>query len=1002
MAACPSCGRENASDARFCSACGTALEAVEPAREQRKVVTVLFCDLVGSTALGESTDPEALRARMRRYFEDLRVILERHGGTVEKFVGDAVMAVFGIPVSHEDDALRAVRAAAEMQAAIAEHGLQARIGVNTGEVVVGGESETLVTGDAVNVAARLEQAAASGETLVGAETRALVRDAVRVEPVEPLTLKGKSEPVDAFRLLEVLTDAAPLARHPETPLVGRERERQRLWRDYEDAVADRTCRLFTLLGPAGIGKSRLVADFLDRVGDSADILRGRCLSYGEGITYWPLVEILIAIGVEPDSIIGSSTPETQLAFRRLLETRAAERPQVVVIDDLQWAVPVFVDLVEHIADLSRDAPIFLLCVARTELLDTRPGWGGGKLNATSLLLEPLGPDDCAELMGRLEAGSALDDDLRERITTASAGNPLYVEEMLAMVREHGGDDEIAVPPTIHALLQARIDSLDGDVRVVMERGSVEGEVFHRGAVAVLLPEPVRDEVGSHLTTLVRKELIRSTATTFPGDEGFRFRHLLIRDAAYESLPKATRAELHERFADWLSKHDLVEVDEVVGYHLEKAHRYRLELDPGDDALLGLAQRAGIRLAEAGNGAVERGDLGAARNLLLRARALLPEGDAVRSRVAIELGYVLAETGEVSEARRIVEEALAASDAVLRAQGIVLDVELGSILGDGVSVETRAARRAEAFAALEEGGDDFGLARYWLAVGYDGWAACQSEVARESWEHGLRHAQVVRAPGLVEELQSRVLGCLPWGPVPAAEAVDRIEAIRADGDGSMLLEAAALRALGRIRAMEGRLDEAREQLDWSLRTTRDAGQLRTAAGHAMGLSFVERRAGDVAAEERLLREGLEELERLGDRAFLSTVALELAECLARQDKVDEARALCESARERTLPEDVTNFICLDEVESLLAAKAGDLDEAERLARNAVERADTTDFYGLRGSRSRGVLAEILARRRMTDEAAAVAAEALALHDAKGDVAGAAMLRDRFASVGIEVA
>ena len=461
--------------------------ASEPAREQRKVVTVLFCDLVGSTALGESTDPEALRARMRRYFEDLRAILERHGGTVEKFVGDAVMAVFGIPVSHEDDALRAVRAAAEMRTAIAEHGLEARIGVNTGEVVVGGDSETLVTGDAVNVAARLEQAAAAGEIMIGSETRILVRDAVRVEAVEPLTLKGKSEPVEAYRLIDVLSDVQSIARHPETPLVGRERERQRLWRDYEDAVADRTCRLFTLLGPAGIGKSRLVADFLERVGDSADVLRGRCLSYGEGITYWPLVEILIAIGVEPDSVIGTSPPETQLAFRRLLESRAVERPQVVVIDDLQWAEPVFVDLVEHVADFTRDAPVFLLCVARTELLDVRPGWGGGKLNATSLLLEPLDAEQCGTLMERLVLDAPLDADLRERITVASAGNPLYVEEMLAMVREHG-DGEVVVPPTIQALLQARIDSLDGDVRVVMERGAVEGEVFHRGAVAELSPD----------------------------------------------------------------------------------------------------------------------------------------------------------------------------------------------------------------------------------------------------------------------------------------------------------------------------------------------------------------------------------------------------------------------------------------------------------------------------------------------------------------------------------
>ena len=404
-------------------------------REQRKVVTVLFCDLVGSTKLGESTDPEALRARMRRYFEDLRAVLERHGGSVEKFVGDAVMAVFGIPVAHEDDALRAVRAAVEMRAAVAEHGLDARIGVNTGEVVVGGADETLVTGDAVNVAARLEQAAPSGEILIGAETRALVRDAVRTEALEPLDLKGKSRPVEAHRLVAVLDDAAPIARNLGAALVGRERERQRLWRVFEDSVADRTCQLFTLLGPAGMGKSRLVADFLERVADDADVLRGRCLSYGEGITYWPLVEMLVPLDIDPESVVVSTPAETRVAFRRLLEARAAARPQVAVIDDLQWAEAEFVDLVEHVADLSRDAPIFLLCVARNELLDTRPDWGGGKLNATSLLLEPLGDAECAILIDNLLGERELDAAARERITAASGGNALFVEEMVAMARE---------------------------------------------------------------------------------------------------------------------------------------------------------------------------------------------------------------------------------------------------------------------------------------------------------------------------------------------------------------------------------------------------------------------------------------------------------------------------------------------------------------------------------------------------------------------------------------
>jgi class 3 adenylate cyclase/tetratricopeptide (TPR) repeat protein len=846
MAGCPSCGSENAGDARFCSACGTALVGIEPAREQRKVVTVLFCDLVGSTALGESTDPEALRARMRRYFEDLRAILERHGGEIEKFVGDAVMAVFGIPVSHEDDALRAVRAADEMRAVVAEHGLEARIGINTGEVVVGGDGETLVTGDAVNVAARLEQAAPSGEILIGAETRLLVRDAIVAEAFAPLALKGKSEPVEAFRLLEVSGQAA-LARHLETPLVGRERERQRLWRDYEDSVADSTCRLFTLLGPAGIGKSRLVADFLERVGDSADVLRGRCLSYGEGITYWPLVEMLVAIGVEPDDVIGTSPAETQLAFRRLLEARAAERPQVVVLDDLQWAEPVFSDLVEHVADFSRDAPIFLLCVARTELLDVRPGWGGGKMNATALLLEPLDDAECRELMDRLVADAALDEELRAKIAQAAAGNPLYVEEMLAMVREHGGGTDIAVPPTITALLQARIDSLDGDVRTVMERGAVEGEVFHRSAVSVLAPDRVRPSVEDHLATLVRKELIRTTAATFSDDEGYRFRHLLIRDAAYESLPKATRAELHERFADWLVRHDLAERDEIVGYHLEQAFRYRAELDPSDARLEALGGRAAKHLAAAGTAADHRGDSAASRALFARARDLLPVDDERRAAIAVELTHVLQETNEVDEALAAAAEAMTSSDSVIRARGALAEAGIREVTG-GVPRPELRKRREESRAVFEAAGDDTGLAEYWLQVGYDRWAACRAAQALEAWEEGLRHATAAGGPTLIRTLQSRILGCLVLGPIPVDEAVARVEALMRESRGAPLLEAWAIMDLGSLRAMEGRIDEARELMLAGWRTIRDAGHLVSAAGSAQRFHFIERRAGGLDLEQ----------------------------------------------------------------------------------------------------------------------------------------------------------
>jgi class 3 adenylate cyclase/tetratricopeptide (TPR) repeat protein len=954
-------------------------------REQRKVVTVLFCDLVGSTALGESTDPEALRARMRRYFEDLRTILERHGGSVEKFVGDAVMAVFGIPTSHEDDALRAVRAASEMREAIDEHGLEARIGVNTGKVVVGGEGETLVTGDAVNVAARLEQAAAAGEILIGAETRVLVRDAVLVEAVEPLTLKGKSKPVEAFRLVELIGDAAPLARHPETPLVGRERERRRLWRDYEDAVEDRTCRLFTLLGPAGIGKSRLVADFLEQVGESADVLRGRCLSYGEGITYWPLVEILVAVRVAPETVIGVSPPETQLAFRRLLETRAAERPQVVVIDDLQWAEPVFVDLVEHIADLSRDAPIFLLCIARTDLLDVRPGWGGGKLNATSLLLEPLDPDQCAELMGLLASDAGLDDDLRERITAASAGNPLYVEEMLAMVREHGGDGDIAVPPTIHALLQARIDSLDGDVRLVMERGAVEGEVFHRGTVAELAPDAVRDGVSTHLATLVRKELIRSTAPQFPEDEGFRFRHLLIRDAAYESLPKATRAELHEHFAAWLATHALVERDEIVGYHLEQAHRYRRELDPGDPGLDGLATRSARHLAAGGMAAIERGDYTAGRSLLGRAFALFPHAEPERLALVTDLAFAMWESGELPESRNLLEEASTAPDPIVAARATIVADVFDIVTVAARDSDERLTRRETAREVLEAAGDDEGLSLYWWAIAGERWNLCRAEESAAASEHGLALAAQSGVLGRTEDFTWWTCAAYVFGPARVEEGIERLEALDVRLGDDLILRAGCWNSLARLIAMHGDVDRGRELHLRAQETFREAGLHTTATSLALARAWIEERAGDFEAAERALREGVEELERLKDRGFLSTVAVARAECLYMTGDWAGARTVCEFARETTAADDVINFVYVHALDSVLLAREGNLVDAEREARRALALADSTDFFFAR-ARSRLYLAAVLALADREEESAALVRDGFDILDAKGDRTG----------------
>jgi class 3 adenylate cyclase len=567
----------------------------------------LFCDLTGSTTLGERLDPESLRTLLARCFEHMRTIVERHGGSVEKFIGDAVMAVFGVPVVHEDDALRALRAAHEMGQAFPELGIEGRIGVMTGEVVTGTE-ERLATGDAVNVAARLEQAAQPGQVLLGAERYALVRDAVEVEAVPPLGLKGKSQPVEAYRLLAVREAGEGFARRQDAPMVGRETELRRLRDAFDQAVRDRSCQLFTILGAAGVGKSRLAAEFLAGL-DGAVAVRGRCLPYGEGITYWPVVEVIKQLpehelggdageairAVLGDPSASASAPEIAWAFRRLLEACAEEGPLVCVFDDLHWGEETFLDLVEHVADLSRAAPILLLCMSRPELLDRRQSWSGGKLNATTVLLEPLGAEEADELIASL---GAVDDGLRRRIRDAAEGNPLFLEQMVALVRA-SGDGEVVVPTTIQALLAARLDQLDASERGLLEVGSVEGRLFHRGAVQALAPE---QDVTPNLTSLVRKELVRPDKPQLAGEDAFRFRHLLIRDAAYEALPKSVRTGLHKQFADWLEEHgrSLVELDEILGYHPSRRRGTRPSLARSTSRC---SARARLRLAVAGRRAL---------------------------------------------------------------------------------------------------------------------------------------------------------------------------------------------------------------------------------------------------------------------------------------------------------------------------------------------------------------------------------------------------------------
>ena len=709
MLICASCGRDNPPGAGFCNSCGAALATPAASREVRKTVTVLFCDLTGSTALGEQTDPEALRALLARYFERMKAIVEAHGGTVEKFIGDAVMAVFGVPAAHEDDALRACRAAMEMRDALPELGIAGRIGVNTGEVVTGTE-ERLATGDAVNVAARFEQAAAPAEVLIGEPTLALVREAVVAEPVEPLTLKGKSHPVPAYRLVSVLD--APERSHASR-FVGRERELRSLAEAWERVQTQARCELVTVVGDAGVGKSRLVSEALDRHSSSCragplPALRGgdHVLAGGRGgeAARGSARQIRSAAAairsLLGESEVGTSGDEIAWAFRKLLEEQA---PLVVVFDDIQWGEETFLDLVESTALLSSGAPLLLLCMARPELVERRPGWPG------TLRLEPLPAEQADALIG-----DAVSDELRERIARAAGGNPLFISEMLAMAAEDG---DVDVPPTLKALLAARLDQLDEAERRVLERGSVEGEIFHRGGVQALAPEET--QVTTRLAALVRRQLVRPDRAQIAGDDGYRFRHLLIRDAAYDALPKAVRADLHARFADWLDEHGhaLVERDEIVGYHLEQAARYRAELGQPDPSLADRAARPARCRRQA---------RGRPPGLPGRSRAAHPGGRArpttptrPRARARVRMGtrnldaLAAAETAEA-----VTERAEAAGDqsGAMLARAMALYVR--SAAGEPDATDELIALCRAALPFEEERGDPRRLALLWelLAAG----------------------------------------------------------------------------------------------------------------------------------------------------------------------------------------------------------------------------------------------------------------------------------------------
>ena len=993
----------------------------------RKTVTIVFTDVIDSTPLGERLDPETYRRVISRYFIEVSRVLEHHGGTVEKFIGDAVMAAFGIPVLHEDDALRAVRAAGEMREALAglneqlraEYGVElgTRTGINTGEVVAGDPSEghAFATGDAVALAQRLEAAASPGEILIGGATYRLVRDAVLVEPLEPLELKGKSEPVEAWRLLGVVSGAPAFARRLDAPMVDRENELAQLRDAFEQAVRDQTARLVTVLGSAGLGKSRLANELLAEIRDEATVLGGRCLPYGEGITYWPLRDIVrdLAGGLRRSGLdellagepqgeriagqvaasvgVGDGSPapeETMWAVRRLFEHVARERPLIVGFDDLQWAEPAFLELIEYIVGWTREAPILVLCLARPDLLDRHPAWHSV---GDSIMLAPLSNLEAEELLGHLRGETEVDATLLTRITDAAEGNPLFVEQLLAMIAENGAaTGDLAIPPSIHALLAARLDRLAPDERAVIEGAAVIGKEFWRGAIGELVGGVDRGAVGASLMTLARKEFIEPARSIFPTEDGFRFRHMLIRDAAYAGVPKETRADLHERFGGWLERNEQAdELDEIIGYHLEQAYRYREEIGPVGAGSHDLAIRAGERLAAAGERAIHaQGDVSAAAALLSRASALVPADYADRPALLAELASALMMGGDFERADDVLDDALesarAAGDTRVEARALI-EREFHKIYaGSEEASLTIPDVLARAIPALETAGDQLGLARAWRLRGEVAVLGGHWGERTEALEHALEHARLAGDEWEQVTVVGGLVMALYFGPTPVDDAIARCQAFLDEVSGESAIEAAIWSGLAGLLAMRGDFEEARKL--WASAGARfdDLGLgYRRAVRSTIGAD-IETLAGDPEAAEQELRLGYETLEQMGEKGARAVVAAYLADTLCRVGRDDEAAEYADIVTELAAGDDVVPQALCRCVRARLFARHGEADRAEELAREATALVEEMDFPDLQAL-TLLCLAEVLDAGGKGAESAEIVTRARALYEKKGNVA-----------------
>jgi predicted ATPase/class 3 adenylate cyclase len=1055
---CPSCGEENPDRFRLCGYCGSVLVAQPPPQEVRKTITVVFCDLKGSTELGDRLDSEALREVLALYFSAMKLVLERHGGTIEKYIGDAIMAVFGLPRMHEDDALRAVRAAEEMRAALAELNvtlraefgvtLENRTGVNTGEVVTGdtGGAQRLATGDTVNVAARLEQVAPAGEALIGESTYRLVRQAVEVVPVKPLLLKGKPEPVPAYRLLSV-TAGATSTRSAGRPLVGRDREIATLDAEFRRAVTGPECRLVTLLGEAGVGKTRLIEEFVRHVGDKAMVLCGRCLSYGDGITLWPLAEVLRqAAGIVPEdseedahvklkaclgeqladatSRIESGMGLTQDPYgkdelfwgvRVALAELARRRPLVVVFDDLHWAEATFLGLIEDILDTSLGVPLFLICAARHELREDRPTFAAGRRTASQVELRELSREQTGLVMKNLLGSASLPQRLERLILRLTEGNPLFVEQMLSMLiddgllREQAGRwvfssaaEAVSIPGNVSSLLGARLDRLGPAERRVVESASVAGLEFSSDAVSALLEEDdARTDLQPLLAALCGKQLLRRASAGAGND--FRFSHILVRDTSYARLLKRTRARLHERYAAWLTGtvgSRVAEYEEILGYHLEQSFCYRSELGRVDDNGRRLGAEASRHLSSAGHRALARGDLPAAANLLQRAAAVLIENGPARALLLLDAGEAAADIGEFERAQSMLTEA---TDQALSADenGIARAAAL-ALLQLRYTTDSHAAQESigrqdsmvelveQEIPELEAMGDDRALVRAFSLLFYvHGTAARYGECAVAA-ERTIRHAAAagdeVTARRFVGSLAMSAL----YGPMPVFEAIATCEEVLARAEGDRKVRARVELAVGQLEAMRGNFERARLLYRRSRASLEELGCFLLAALTSLASAVIEFLAGDLAAAESELRTDYRRLEEMGERNYISTTAGLLADVLYMRGRYKESAEFADVCGRLASDDDVASQFLWRCVRGKLRARHGATGEAEALLSAATALIDSSDWLDWQGN---GLLnfAEVRELAGDPADAAALSEKAAGLFERKGNVVSAERAR-----------